>query len=124
MTDINFTVFPKLLREQIPGFDRLYDEHVRDYDEVLSHVLVGELVRFLSDQVRRHGDSCAALGPAMDLLEQGMGSTDPKLQELVAVSFLENLDPQDSSFHAIARLFGPRLREQYDKYTLVNSGKS
>jgi hypothetical protein len=123
MTDISNITFPRLLREQIPGFDRIYDEHVHDNDDVLPHLLLGDLVRFLSDEVHRYGDGCAALGPAMDLLEQGMTSTDPKVQELVAVSFLENLDPQDPSFPAIARLFGPGLREQYDKY-LVDSGNA
>jgi hypothetical protein len=116
MTALDFAVFPGLLREQVPGFDRVYDEHVRDYDEVLPHVLVGELLRFLSAQVRSHGEDCAALSRAMDLLEQGMASGDPQLQELVAVSFLENLEPEDPSFHAISRLFGPRLREQYEKF--------
>jgi hypothetical protein len=50
---------------------------------------------------------------AMSLLEAGMGSPDPLLQELVAVSFIENLDPADESFSTIRKLFGPALEEQY-----------
>lgn len=116
MTEFGYESFPELLRKQVPGFDRVYDEHVHDYDEVLPHVLLGDLVRFLSDQVREKGAQSAALHEAMSLMEGGMGSADPSLQELVAVSFLENLDPADESFPAIRKLFGPHLEEQYQKY--------
>ena len=123
MSALDFAGFPEQLRAQVPGFDRIYDEHLRDYDEVLPHVLVGELVRFLSDQARHHGEHSDALRQAMDLLEQGMSSADPRLQELVAVSFLENLDPADVAFPAISRLFGPRLREQYERYKRETGGR-
>jgi hypothetical protein len=113
MTDLTYDRFAGLLRERIPGFAGIHDEHLRDYDEVLPHVLLGELVRFLSDEVRKYGEGGAALKEAMALLEQGMGSADAKLQELVAVSFIENLDPRDESFQAIRKLFGPHLEAQY-----------
>jgi hypothetical protein len=116
MTEVTYARFPEQLRTQVPGFDRIYDEHVRDYDEVLPHVLLGDLVRFLLDEVRVQGTRSTALREAMILLERGMGSADPKLQELVAVSFLENLDPEEQAFPAIRTLFGPYLEEQYRKY--------
>ena len=116
MTELDFARLPELLRAQVPGFDRVYDEHIRDYDQVLPNVLVGELVRFLSDEVHSHGEGSVALQRAMNILEGAMGSADPRLQELVAVSFLENLDPEDVSFHAISCLFGPCLREQYEMF--------
>lgn len=115
MTVLDYEHFAELLRAQVTGFDRIYDQHVRDYDQVLPHVLLGDLVRFLSDEVRIHGEGSKALCEAMDLLERGMGSADPKLQELVAVSFLENLDPGDEAFPAIHRLYGPRLRAESQK---------
>lgn len=116
MINLDFVSFPELLRISVPGFDSVYDEHVRDYDEVLPHVLVGDLVRFLLQEVRTHGAGSTALRAAMDLLEQAMSSDDQRLQELVAVSFLENLDPEDPGFTEISTLFGSSLRAEYIKY--------
>ena len=116
MTDLSYETFSEQLRANVPGFGRVYDEHVADYDEVLPHVLLGEFVRFLSNDVELNGSASAALKPATVLLEKSMSSEDPRLQELVAVSFLENLDQEHPSFHIIRSLFGPALAEQYEKY--------
>jgi len=116
MTEFSYESFPAQLRAVVPGFDCIYDEHVADYDEVLPHVLLGDLVRFLSNEVTVHGSESVALKTAMALLERGIESQDPRLQELVAVSFIENLDAEASSFPAIRSLFGPRLEEQYKQY--------
>ena len=116
MTELTYESFPQQLCVAVPGFDRVYDEHVAEYDEILPHVLLGELVRFLSREVQSCSIEGAALGRAVMLLERAMGSADPRLQELVAVSFLENLDPADPSFAAIRTHFGPKLEEQYKRY--------
>ncbi len=116
MTSLTYDNFCIRLRTDVPGFDRVYDEHVADYDDVLPHVLFGDLVRFLENDVALHGAEGEALKQAMLLLEHGMDSPDPRLQELVSVSFLENLEPGDPSSPAIRRLFGPRLAEEYKHY--------
>jgi hypothetical protein len=116
MTKFTYESFAAELCAVVPGFDRVYDEHVADYDEVLPHVLLGDLGRFLSNEVAVHGPQSAALKQAMDALEQGMQSDDPRLEELIAVSFLENLDVDDPSFPVIRKLLGPRLEEQYNRY--------
>jgi hypothetical protein len=116
MNSFTYDSFPAKLRADVSGFDRVYDEHVADYDELLPHVLLGELVRFLSSEVALHGAEATAVRQAMPLLEQAMGSGDERLEELVAVSFLENLDASDPSFPAIRSLFGPRLQEQLKRY--------
>jgi hypothetical protein len=115
MTDLTYESFSDLLRMQVAGFDRIYDEHLRDYDQALPQVLVGELVRFLVQEVRSSGTATAAVVSALDLLERGMASKDPRLQELVAVSFLENLDPSDEEFAVIKQLFGPHLEQQWQQ---------
>ncbi len=115
MKDFTYETFADDLCVTIPGFHLVYKEHIEDYDQVLPHVLLGDLVRFLIAEVELHGDASAAVKPAMLLLERAMGSQDPRIQELVAVSFLENLDPGNSSFSALRTLFGPRLEEQYQR---------
>ena len=101
--DLDFEHFPEQLRAQVPGFDRIYDQHVRYYDQVLPHVLLGDLVRFLRAEVRCHGEGREALRQATLLLERGMESADSKLRELVAVSFLAKLDPEDEVCEALRR---------------------
>jgi len=113
MTNLTYDNFATQLRQDVPGFADVYDEHVADNDEVLPHVLLADLVRFLSKEVDLHGAKSVALTRAMSLLEAGIGSPDPLLQELVAVSFVENLDPEEESFSTIRTLFGPALEEQY-----------
>jgi hypothetical protein len=119
MTDLDYDSFPNRLRATVPGFDRVYDEHVADHGEVLPHVLLGDLVRFLLKELERHGTGSAALKQAMLLLEGGMGSSDERVQDLVAVSFLENLDPAEPGFPTIRTLFGPRLEQQYREYEKI-----
>jgi hypothetical protein len=116
MSKFDYDSFPDRLRAGVPGFDHVYDEHVADYDGVLPHVLLGDLVRFLSNEVTVRGAQSTALRAAMALLERGMESPDARLQELVAVSFLENLDSTAASFPVIRGLFGPRLDQQYKQY--------
>ena len=110
MKTISYESFPDLLRSEVPGFDRIYDEHVRYYEEVLPHVLLGELVRFLCT----NDQTGTVRTKAVALLELAMESDDPRISELIAVSFLENLDPQEDVSHSITKLFGPRLREQFE----------
>jgi hypothetical protein len=101
------------LRARVPGFERVYDEHVRDYDEVLPHVLLGDLVRFLDAELRTRGPASHAAREAVSLMEEALASDDPRLQELVVVSFLENLEPAEETFPIVRGLFGPRLEAEY-----------
>jgi hypothetical protein len=113
MADLDFNQFVEKLRTGVRGFGRVYDQHVSYYQEVLPHVLLGDLVRYLKSIAGSQGPERVALDEAMGLLECGMGSTDAKLQELVAVSFLARLDPEDEDVEAIRARFGDRLKERY-----------
>ncbi len=68
MTELTCDIFPQQLRISVPGFDRVYDEHVLDNDEVLPHVLMGDLVRFLMSDVQVHGAGSVALREAISCL--------------------------------------------------------
>jgi hypothetical protein len=110
---IDYDTLPRLLRAAVPGFERVFDEHLADYDEVLPHVLLGDLVRFLGAEVQLRGAQSPVVTGAMELLERAMGSGDPRVAELLSVSFVENLDPDDRSVAAIRSTFGPKLEELY-----------
>jgi hypothetical protein len=113
---LTYETFPGKLREHVAGFSEVYDEHVRDNDEVLPHVLLGDLVDFLTERVHTEGAGSQSVRAALDLLERGMQAEDEKLQELISVSFLEDLDPEDTSFSQLEALMGPSLRHQLEKY--------
>jgi len=113
MTNPSHQRFVERLRAQVPGFEAVYEKHLHEYDELLAHVLFGDLVRFLEDEIRLRGPTSLALRNAMELLEEGMGSPDEALQNLVTVSFIENLNPHDhETFPVFRNLFGPNLRAQ------------
>lgn len=113
MADLDFDDFVEKLRTDIPGFGRIYDQHVSYYHQVLPHVLLGDLTQYLKSVVRTQGAERGALDQAMGLLERGMGSADMKLQELVAVSFLARIESDDEDFEVIRARFGDRLKERY-----------
>jgi hypothetical protein len=109
---LSYENLPAELRARVPGFERVYDEHVGDYDTVLPHVLLGDLVRFLAGEVRTSGAGAVAVTRVVQLMEAAMASGDPRLQELVSVSFLENMLAEGQTFATIRRRFGPHLSEE------------
>lgn len=99
-----------VLRQRVPGFDAVYDEHVHDNDEVLPHVLFGDLVRFLETRVKADGPTSDTMRIVLGLVEEGLASDDERLVNLMVVSFAENLDLSANGFRSVTPLFGPRLR--------------
>jgi hypothetical protein len=102
-----------------PDFERVYEEHLMEYDEVLPHVLMGEFTRWFISTVRsvappaaRTVPSSPALAPVLELLEreweEGVGS----VRELVSASFLENLHQAGPDYQRVKSTLGPRLRDQ------------
>jgi hypothetical protein len=73
-------------------------------------------VRFLSNEVAAHGHHSAPLKQAMIVLERALESDDARLEELVVVSFLENLDVDDPHFPTVKRSFGPRLEALHARF--------
>lgn len=100
------------LVRSVPDFQNSYKEHLADYDEVLPHVLLADLMRHLVSIYRGSGShdvGVRLIEPALDWLEQGMASNDPRVPEAIVVSFLENLE-KDEDGRKIASVLGPRLK--------------
>lgn len=105
--NLTYENFPEQLRQQVEGFDHIYQEHMRDYDELLPHVLLGDLVRFLIARVKEAGTSDLAVQSALALLKSAANSGDGRLQNLISVSVLENLDPDDPHARALKDALAP-----------------
>jgi hypothetical protein len=104
-----------LLREA-PGLSEKYREHKAANDQILPHVLMGDLARLaleLSGQSKlpQEPDACT-LTQLLDALESGMCSTSAAVKELIAVSFLENLSEDEPNYPSLARRLGPALAQE------------
>jgi hypothetical protein len=82
------------LRETLPEFAAAIDEHVADHDEVLPHVLFGDLTRFVLDAHQRGDDDLVRR--ALAFLDSALREGDDGVQNLVGVSFVENVGPWDA----------------------------
>jgi hypothetical protein len=109
MTDLSYESFATTLREQIPEFVSGQQDHIADYGEVLPHVLLGEFTRFLLEDIRSNGMSSEVAIRSLHFLESCASSSDSALQELVAVSFVENLEPTNDLHQRILHVSGPHL---------------
>jgi hypothetical protein len=89
------------LRVALPEFAAAIDEHVADNDEMLPHVLFGDLTRFVIDGYQR-GDN-DLVRRALAFLDNALREGDDAVQNLVGVSFVENVGPWDpNQAHFIA----------------------
>ncbi|MBU1168436.1 MAG: hypothetical protein KKD44_02625 [Proteobacteria bacterium] len=102
----------------VANLNCLYDEHIEDYDELIPHVFFGDLTRYVVDLYKSILD-CSSdtkrwdeLDTILVYLENGISGNDEKVQELIAVSFLENLDLTDSNARTLVERFGPYLKKE------------
>lgn len=115
--------FVETLLLQVPELKPVFDEHIHDNDELLPHVFMGDVTRFVVDlhENALKGDAAStassdALRRTLDTLESAMRSGNEEVQELIAVSFLENLDQDDVNYTKLRSLLGESLVEQLTKY--------
>ena len=106
-----------LITAQVPEFQELYDEHIEDNDELLQHVLSGDLTRFVISKFEKwlaNDDrlALAAVECILSILEEGMTSPDEDLQELIVLSFLANLEYRESYYEELKAKMGPALSKQ------------
>jgi hypothetical protein len=86
-----------------PALARLRDEHMAFNGELLPHVLFGDVTRW----VVAHAPATHVLG----VLERHLATGDANVANLIGVSFLENLEPEDTT---VRHALGPRLRAELD----------
>ena len=105
---------PHVLLRAVPEFLATYEEHVRDYDEVLTQLLFGDLTRFILDAYERGDDDL--VDRALAVLDRLMAEGDDDTQNVVAVSFIEDIEYGDSRADAtFVAQWGPDLREERER---------
>lgn len=109
MRNITYDNFVQQLLVAAPEILDIHQKHVKDNDEVLPHVLLGDVTRFVIEAHRRADTKLRTR--ILDFLENAVSSPDDKLQELVVVSFLENLHQAAEDYEGLKNLLGPNLRK-------------
>lgn len=119
MSDIpNIMSFMEELLELVPELKPVYDEHIKDNDEILSHLLLGDITRYVVQQLRIGAtDDLSPLIRCLDFFEVAMVSGDESVQELISVSFLENVVKYSGVLSKLKDLIGENLTEELRHYT-------
>lgn len=96
-----------------PEIRPLIAEHIRDYDEMLPTLLMGDIARWTVRIVHENEDPATRLGRFFARLEEAWGDGQNPVSDLIAVSFVENIFDEPD----VVRLLGPRLARYYRIYT-------
>jgi hypothetical protein len=113
--------FVERLANRYPSLKPILDEHVSDnFGEVLPHVFFGDLTRLVvseftrvdSDELREADAVGAEVRRLLAELEDAYADGGEEIQELIAVSFLENLPRPGEEGSGVRAWLGPELRAQ------------
>ncbi len=115
MTGTAITSFVESLTKSVPDLKSVYDEHISDYDELLGHVFMGDVTRFI-EQLYNENPSSTSLTELFKLFDKAFSLNDEYLKEVISVSFLENLSRDESSFEGIKNMLSDQLKEELSKY--------
>ncbi len=113
MPDDAATAFMTDLRDKCPWIAPLWREHVEDNDEVLPHVLMGRITGAAV------GLSDSDLAAFVALVERGLASASPSVDDVIGVSFVENLYGEDTLFARVRSLAGPMLKADLVRAGLI-----
>lgn len=94
------------LATRFDGLKALLAEHVEDNDEILPHVFMADVTRWVEG-----GAADSERAAVLDQLEQEYGGDDVGVRELITVSFLENLSEGSLTVLGLP----PLLRAEYEE---------
>lgn len=88
-TKITTDEFVSLMLDRVPEARDVYREHIEDYDEVLLHLLVADLLRLCVKMF--HSAQIEPLNRLLAVAETGLQDGDAYVNNAVAVSFVEHI---------------------------------
>ena len=98
--------FCQKLAAEFADVRRILDEHLADNDELLPHVFMGDITRYVLD----NGPQRAAI---VQRLEDTFARPDQGLDELIGVSFVENIETSDDLNLALREVHGDSIRHEW-----------
>jgi hypothetical protein len=110
MSDLEAETWCENLARRFPDLASVLDEHLRDNDSLLPHVFMGDVTRYvLANGRERRG--------LVQHLEESL-ALGGEIEELVALSFVENLPTPEELAQALADVEGPRIRAEWQRQRL------
>ena len=110
------TVFVKSMVEHFPGLAPVLEEHISNFGELLPHVLLGDITRYVLALYTRGSAGGVPfrleVREILDFLEDSFVEGNQEVRELISVSFLENLPRPGENGSQIGELLGEQLRKQ------------
>jgi hypothetical protein len=104
--------FVKELLETVPELIPIYQKHIQDNDALLAHVLMGRVSEYVIDQLRAgQTDEPSPASRTIRFFEHAMTVEDDDVQEIIHVSFVENVAEFVPELPILYDLMGPKLRE-------------
>jgi hypothetical protein len=102
----NIKGYCEQLVRRFPDLETVLAEHVANNDDILPHVFMGEVTRYvLSDPPSRKN--------LVSYLENSLLEGAADIQELIAVSFVENLQGRTELERALKDVTGEGLRKEW-----------
>lgn len=101
------TLFQEMLRA-CPELESVQVEHITDLGELIPHMCMADVTRYVCNQLRS-GRTASEFSALLEVLERAMVIGDGNVQNLVAVSFVENLSDEPDARRELRKLFGRSL---------------
>jgi hypothetical protein len=105
--------FVRSMVERFPSMRDVLDEHLEEFGELLPYVFFGDVTRHVVLLLQTRSTSGARqereLRSILDHLEDAYAGGSPQIQDLIHVSFLENLPRPGESGSELRRMVGPKL---------------
>lgn len=96
-----------------PGFETVLKDHLKDNDELLVHVLMADLLRYVGRTLSSKGpESQGQVKAVLSLLESALGSGNPETDNAIAASFIEHIETEPF-YPAIKPLLGPKMLAEH-----------
>lgn len=105
-------IFVSSLAKMFPLLAGAFEEHLKDNDRILPHILMADYCRVVLNADKND----TWIVSFLEELEKSFSlSSDDPVSNLIAVSFVENL-PYTNEGHWIVDRLGHKLRKQYARF--------
>lgn len=106
------TEFCETLVGRFPELEELLAEHISDYDELLPNVFLADVTRYLLGDGRGREQ-------VVEYLNNSLTGGNPDVENLVAVSFVENLENREELERVIRGVDVPETVAEWDRQKSV-----
>ncbi len=93
----------------------VYSEHIEDNDILLTHVFFGDVTRFFVQEVQG-GEAGDFVRRILAISENALEFGSTEVQELISVSFVENLVEYDDVLDIITPQLGSKFKKELEAY--------